>query len=107
MASIVKRGKKYTAVYYAPDEKGKLTQRWRATGETDWRKATRVAVELEEKAKESVTQGSRHCLEVVEEAAHLAGRGLLSPTAAQEFIAELYALSSGEELARHTQQFPL
>ena len=59
MASIVKRGKKYTAVYYAPDEKGKITQRWRATGETDWRKATRVAVELEEKAKESVTEGSR------------------------------------------------
>ena len=96
-------GNSYSAVFYAPDGNGKLTQRWRSTRQGDWRKAIKAALEMEENARKEVAESARDCLAVVERAAQLATQGLLSVTAAQNFVAELYSLSSGgESLARHS-----
>jgi hypothetical protein len=54
MPSVVKRGKFYSAVFYAPDENGKLTQRWRSTRQTDWHKAMKAALDMEENARQEV-----------------------------------------------------
>ena len=78
MASIVRRGEFYTAVFYVPNDDGKFVQRWRSTRQREKRKAMKVALELEAASRQECEVSSRECLKVVEKATQKAAQGLLT-----------------------------
>jgi len=116
MASIHKsqRSKYWYAYLRVPvgtDPKtGKVTgwkQTKRSTGQTDRGKAERAASQMEEALREQAGAGSdrsNRLLAIVRKATDVAVQGRLSEPLARQFVAEVYAESSGRELRFYTVQ---
>ena len=107
MASLHRRSdsKVWQCSYYVPTDEGVSKQIKQSTGTTNRREAERVAIELEQKARELAGIDQAHGQKIhaiLNQAGEDALKERLTAAKARTYLAEILKLSTGEDLTTYT-----